>query len=160
MFSFRCTRTLLKKLDEDVVETPPSPTTRLGDWYGNTFFPGQARYVIFVSELSLLSVVMPLRERKKLLLNFQSRLRELLTALSMTEDQIEAELRETETYAVAPTISRSILGSMNDLVLNADDYVQSHREPTLLELELMLAEIPCGPLDMAYPAEVAIGLLL
>jgi hypothetical protein len=160
LFTFRCTRKLIKALGSELDASPPLPTTRLGDWYGNTFNPGHKRYMIFTSELSLLSVVLPLRERKSLLPSFRSRLAKLLDAFGVYEDQIEDELGEMEEFSISTTSSRSILASMRDLQINADYYVWQFPDASLLDLEIRLAQIPCGPLDMAFPSEVAIGLLL
>jgi hypothetical protein len=115
---------------------------------------------MFTSELSLLSVVMPLRERKSLLQNFRLRLAELLEVFGVAEDQIKNELDEMEEFSISTTASRSILASMRDLKINADFYVWRYPEASLLDLEIRLAQIPCGPLDMAFPYEVAVGLLL
>jgi len=160
LFTFRCTRKLIKTLDADLDTSPSPPTTRLGDWYGNVYFRGHSRLLIFISELSLLSVVMHLRERQTLLPSFRSRLSELLQALGVSEDQIVNELEQMETFSIATTVSRSILASMRDLLINADYYLSMNPDASLLDFELMLSQIPCGPLDMAYPREVAVGLLL
>jgi hypothetical protein len=160
LFTFRCTRKLIKSLKADIDTSPPPPTTQLGDWYGNTHNPGHSRNIMFTSELSLLSVVMPLRERKSLLQNFRLRLAELLEVFGVAEDQIKNELDEMEEFSISTTASRSILASMRDLKINADFYVWRYPEASLLDLEIRLAQIPCGPLDMAFPYEVAVGLLL
>ena len=160
MFTFLSTRKLIKALRSEINPSPPLPTTRLGDWYGNTFNPGHNRYMIFTNELSLLSVVMPLRERKSLLHSFRSRLSELLDAFGVDEDQIDGELGEMEEFSISTTTSRSILASMRDLQINADYYVWRYPDASLLDLEIKLAQIPCGPLNMAFPSQVAIGLLL
>jgi len=160
LFTFLSTRKLIKALGSEINPSPPLPTTRLGDWYGNTFNPGHKRYMIFTSELSLLSVVIPLRERKGLLHNFRSRLAELLEAFGVADDQIDSELGEMEEFSISTTSSRSILASMRDLQINADSYVWRYPDASLLDLEIKLAQIPCGPLNMAFPSHVAIGLLL
>ena len=103
---------------------------------------------------------MPLRERKSLLPSFRSRLAELLEVFGVTEDQIDDELAEMDRFSISTTASRSILASMRDLLINADYYFWENPDASLLDLEVMLAQIPCGPLDMAFPSEVAIGLLL
>ena len=103
---------------------------------------------------------MPLRERKSLLPSFHSRLAELLEAFGVAEDQIDSELGEMEEFSISTTSSRSILASMRDLQINADYYVWRYPNASLLDLEIKLAQIPCGPLNMAFPSHVAIGLLM
>jgi len=159
MFSFRCTRKLIKRLGAPVVLQPQSATTRLGDWYGNTFFVLHHRLMMFVSEKSLLPVFMPLKERAKLLPNFRSRLSTLLLYLGVEEQNVLRELAEMNDAIVAKTASPSVLGSMNDFTLNAKDLFWRYEGFSLLDLELWLAETPCGPLNYRSPDQVAPELL-
>ena len=159
MFTFRCTSRLINKLLAPVVDDPPPPTTRLGDWYGNVLYSGHDRLMIFVSERSLLPVVMPLRERTQLLPNFRSRLSELLMHMSVSEKAVSSELAEMRQASIAKTANPSLLGTMNDFIRNAKAYVQMHDDLHLLDLELWLAETPCGPGDYRYPDRLAPQLL-
>lgn len=138
---------------------PQSATTRLGDWYGNVFFVMQHRLMMFVSDKSLLSVFMPLKERVKLLPNFRSRLSTLLLYLGVEEQNVLRELAEMEDAIVAKTASPSVLGSMNDLTHSAKDFFWRYEGFSLLDLELWLAQTPCGPLDYRSPDQVAPELL-
>ena len=159
MFSFRCTRRLINKLQASVVVEPPQPTTRLGDWYGNFLFSGYHRLLMFVSDRSLLPVLMPLRERNQLLPSFRARLAELLLHLEISEKDVALELSEMAEAVLARTANRSILGSMNDFTQNTKAYMQMHDDFSLLDLELWLAETPCGPKEYRYPNELTIQLL-
>jgi len=159
MFSFKCTRKLIKRLGASVATHPPEATTRLGDWYGNVFFVRQHRLMLFVSDKALLPVFMPLRERDKLLPNFRSRLSTLLLQLGIEEWSVFKELAEMEEAVVAKTASPSVLGSMNDFAQSAKVYFKSYEGFSLLDLELWLAETPCGPLDYRSPNQVAPELL-
>ena len=49
---------------------------------------------------------------------------------------------------IGKTVSRQVLGSMNDFVRMLDSY---RGVGTLLEVSLRLAETPCGPLQMNSP---------
>src|SRR5262249_50781317 len=51
---------------------------------------------------------------------------------------------------IGRTVSRQILGSMNDFVRMLDSY---RGAGSLLEVSLRLAETPCGPLRMNSPRE-------
>jgi hypothetical protein len=115
--------------------------------------------MMFVSDKSLLPVFMPLKERVKLLPNFRSRLSTLLLYLGVEEQNVIRELAEMEDAIVAKTASASVLGSMNDLTLNAKDFFWRYEGFSLLDLELWLAETPCGPLDYGSPDQVAPELL-
>ena len=159
MFSFKCTRKLIKRLGASVAIHPPEATTLLGDWYGNVFFVGHQRLMMFVSDKALLPVFMPLRERDKLLPNFRSRLSTLLLHLGVQERNIFEELAEMEEAVVAKTASPSMLGSMNDFAQSAKIFFKRYESFSLLDLELRLAETPCGPLDHRSPNQVAPELL-
>jgi len=49
---------------------------------------------------------------------------------------------------------------MRDLALNAWWIIESNPQTSMLEIAYQLAEVPCGPLGMAYPREVATALLV
>ena len=138
---------------------PPQPTNRLGDWYGNVLFSGHHRLIIFVSEQALLPVIMPLRERLQLLPNFLSRLSELLFHLNVSEKAVSLELAEMKEVSITRTSNPSVLGTINDFIRSAKIYIQIHKDFSLLELELWLAETPCGPKVYRYPNKLAPQLL-
>ena len=159
MFTFRCTQKLIKRLDLSVISNPPYPTTQLGDWYGNVLFIRHHRLMMFVSDRALLPVIVPIRERQNLLINFRARLSTLLLQLGVEERLVSRELNRMEEAVIAPTASPSVLGSMNDFTQNAKVYFQMHDDFRLLDLELWLAEAPCGPLDYRSPNQIAPALL-
>ena len=160
MFTFRCTQKLIERLGASVASDPPIPTTRLGDWYGNVLFIRHHRLMMFVSDRSLLPVIMPLRERQGLVSYFRSRLSRLLFQLGVEERLVSNELSQMEEAVIGVTASPSVLGSMNDFTQNAKVYFQMHEGFRLLDLELWLAEAPCGPLDYRSPNQVAPALLV
>ena len=158
MFSFRCTKVLTKKLGLPVTADPPPPTTLLGDWYGNVLNIGHQRFVMFISERSLLPLVMPLRERHMLLRSFKKRLAFLLVRLDIDAHFVSAELDRMDTFAIAPTANRSVLGSLNDFIYMAKNYI-FYDGLDLTELALSLADTPCNPIDYQFPNELASALL-
>jgi hypothetical protein len=115
--------------------------------------------MMFVSDRSLLPVIMPIRERQNLLINFQKRLSTHLMQLGIEERFVVDELDQMDEYVVAPTASPSVLGSMNDFTQNAKVYFKMHDNISLLDLELWLAEAPCGAMDYRSPNQVAPELL-
>ena len=159
MFSFRCTKVLTKKLGLTVDANPPPPATRLGDWYGNVLNLGHQRLMIFISDRSLLPVLMPLRERHQMLQNFKKRLAFLLVRLDIDAHLISAELDNMQKSFIAPTASRSVLGSLNDFVNLTKHRYYYHEYFDLRDTELWLAQVPCGPLDYQSPDRVASALL-
>ena len=133
MFAFRCTKVLTKKIGLPVTRNPPTPTTLLGDWYGNVLNIGHDRLMIFLSDRSLLPIVMPLREHHQLLSNFKKRLAYLLVRLDVDALLISAELDKMDTVIIAPTANRSVLASMNDFVFRAKRYFEYHEYVDLTE---------------------------
>jgi hypothetical protein len=115
---------------------------------------------MFVSERSLLPVLMPLRERNQLLPNFRARLAELLLHLGVSEKYVAVELSEMAEVVIARTSNRSVLGTMNDFTQNAKAYMQMNDDFSILDLELRLAGTPCGPKVYHYPNELALKLLV
>ena len=115
--------------------------------------------MMFVSERSLLPVVMPLRERSQLLGNFRSRLAELLLQLSVSENAVSLELAQMRDASFARTSNASVLGTMNDFIRNARVHIEMDDGLDLLGLELRLADTPCGPRIYRYPNRLALQLL-
>ena len=136
------------------------PSTALGDWYVNFINMRNHQLVHFVSDRSLLSVVVPVKTLKTALDRHIASLHDLLEDLGVPRPIIQAELDEMRERAVAKTQSRSVLASMRDLALNARWILAEAPRASPLEISRELAQVPCGPLAMAFPAEAAIGLLL
>ena len=61
--------------------------------------------------------------------------------------------------SIAKTANASLLGTMNDFTRNARVYIEMHDGLDLLELELWLADTPCGPKVYRYPNRLAPHLL-
>jgi len=137
-----------------------SPSTALGDWYVNFIQTRHHRLVHFVSDRSLLSVVVPVKTLKTALDRHVDAMQELLSVLAIDPVVISAEVAEMGTRRVSKTRSQRVLASMRDLALNARSILDQTPYVSCLELSRELSQIPCGPLEMALPAEVAKNLLL
>jgi hypothetical protein len=155
MVSLRCTAKLLKRLGIRKPGEPPEPTTGLGDWYANIIYTPQGHYVLCVSERSLLPVVLSARDLGSLIPRLQRGVADVLRALGVPERFVELELVQMEPLAFGATRSQTVLGSMNDFVLNFRYMLPGEPELTLLDWSLRLARYPCGPLDMGRPMVVA-----
>lgn len=159
MVVFRCTAKLLQKLAQPVTEAPGRSTTALGDWYANTLNLGQTRLVLCCSEHSLLPAIIPLRSAAPLIDRWQSAVGDRLRRLGLHASAIDAELGGMRPVEIAPTASRSVLGSMNDFA-NHCRWISSDRGVVdVRELEARLDELPCGALRYANPIEVTRRLL-
>jgi hypothetical protein len=160
MYTARCTHKVLRAMRLPAAAEDQPPSTALGDWYVNFINTRNVRLVHFVSDRSLLSVVVPVRTLKTVLDRHIPSLHDLLQDLGVHPAIIQAEFDEMRLRAVAKTKSRSVLASMRDLALNARWILARTPGASPLEISLELAQVPCGPLAMAFPAEAAISLLL
>jgi hypothetical protein len=149
MFTLRCTAILRKRLGatEDAPSTPPS--TKLGDWYAHLLFT-RPQVVLCVSERTLLPVLVPARDGSLLVRRLRDAVGEILGALGIADTAVEAERAAMKDAVIGKTVSRQVLGSMNDFVRMLDPYRDAG---SLLEVSLRLAETPCGPLRMSSPRE-------
>jgi hypothetical protein len=118
-------------------------TTVLGAWYA-TVLRWRRPAALFVNELTLLPLVMPLAPARTLLTRFPDALAELLSAHRLPVPLIEGEHAEVLEHRLAPTANRSLVGVMNEFAFLAD----AHRaeQPDLMRLSMRLATTPCGPL--------------
>ena len=156
MITFRCTARVRKRFSLSLEEDPPPPTARLGDWYTNLLNFGNARWVLCLSELSLLPVVVPARNA-----DFPSRfpeyLRRILVGIGVPAEVAHAEANDCSEWRFGKTASRSILGSMNDFVLNFQTAFYHGLDAEAAAIDL--AGMPCGPLNWRFPNEAARQLL-
>ena len=160
MYTARCTGEVLQALHMPAAARDQPPSTALGDWYVDFIHLRSHRLVHFVSDRSLLSVVVPVKTLKTALDRHIASLHDLLEDLGVNPAVIHAEIDEMRERAGAKTPSRSVLASMRDLALNARRILEHTPRASSLELSRELSQVPCGPLSMALPAEAAIGLLL
>ena len=132
----------------DPEPNPPAPTTILGDWYANLLYVGKQQLVLYVSEKTLLPVIVPAVDAKLLARRLPEALFDVLKALGITWSAIDCEMREMQEAIVGRTASRSVLGMMNDFA-----FAMPHRRrnESLTALALWLAETPCKPIDMNSP---------
>ncbi len=159
MLVFRCTQRLLKRLKVGGPFDLPRSSTQLGDWYGNTVFIGRVPLIIFVSETTMLPVVVPLRESRTLVPRFQNALCEILEALKMPQPVIRREFDLDGGSAFGPTASRRVVGVVNELAYQAEATVHSGRCVNPLDLALRLSGVPIGGLEHIVPCEAARMLL-
>ena len=128
----------------------------LGPWYANILNIGSLRLLHYMSETSLLSVVIPLRERGSAPQRFVAALQELLRDLGVPAAHIEQEaaLLADVQYGRASDLSK--LGSMRDQARSVRFHVH---EESLSEINVRLTENPCGAMNYASPRVVAPSVL-
>jgi hypothetical protein len=141
----RGTKKILDRVGGVTAAADDGSTTRLGDWYVNVLF-WRPQVALFVSETTLLPVLVPFAPAATLIDRFPTALLVQLQAHEVGRSFTEAELVEMEPRRLAKTASRSVVGVMNEFTYLADVYAKRDVESDLLALSMRLAETPCGPL--------------
>jgi hypothetical protein len=86
----------------------------------------------------------------------------VLIDIGVADDMTAREVAAMDRIVVTTTNSRAVLGSMNDMAVQADEqlYDLPYRPGRELHyVNAWLAQVPCGPLAYATPAETARHLL-
>ena len=154
MVVLRCTQTLLRRLHQTPAEDAPGSSTVLGDWYANIPWVYRKPLVLAVSARTLLPVLVPARDPASLGPRLAAALGHVLAALRIPAHRVEEEQRHMAQIAFARTISRQILGTMNDF----DRMLDPAPGQSLISAALQLAESPCGPIGMESPDRVTVNL--
>lgn len=120
-------------------------TTSLGDWYATVLF-WRSQVGLFVSESTLLPVLLPIAPAATLVVRFPTALASVLRRHGAGEAFIEAECEAMADHRLATTKNRSLVGMMTEFAFLAGAYAQSEDAVDLVELSLWLARTPCGAL--------------
>jgi hypothetical protein len=152
MTALRCTAKLLKRLGISNPGDPPPPRSALGDWYANILFTRAGHYVLLVSERSRLPVLLTARDLPSLPTRFPQTLTDLLADLDVPRHQIDREIGAMQPLYYGKTANRSVLGTLNDNVFLAKDYLASG-DLSVYEVTRLLARAPCLPLESKFPIE-------
>ena len=142
MITLCCTQKLLRRLHVTKAEAPAVPPTNvMGNWYANLIYVGRVQMVMATSECTLLTVLLPAVDlRKSLLPNLCDVVYLLLQELGIDPVRAAAEVEAMREVRIGRTESRSVLGSMNDLLRMLDWDVREGRPP--MEIMLRLAATP------------------
>lgn len=126
----------------------------LGPWYANTLNAGRQRFLHYMSGQSLLSVIIPLRDRASAEQRLVVALRDLLRSLKVPDRWIEAELSLFGSVQYGRASDQSVLGSLRDQA-NLAKFRLHDGQLSVAEINRELAETPCGPMSYATPRAVA-----
>lgn len=156
----RCTKKLRDRLPDAPQSGPSIAPGLLGDWHASLLITKPSWLVLLVNDLSRLPVFLPAREFSTLLERIPTAVGDVLAALEVDEAAIAREREVLRRIMVAPTTSRSVLGTMNDFVFQLE-WIRGHN-PDLAPMEwsLRLAETPVGPMRYEYPADAVRRLLV
>jgi len=141
----RATKKLLDRIGPPSLGEGEQSTTLMGQWYATAMFC-KPHVALFVSEPTLLPVLMPLAPAATLLARFPQQLAAVLTAHGTPQAVIDEELRQMRDRRLAKTANRSVVGMMNEFTYLADAYRGDTPAPDLLGLAMRLATTPCSPL--------------
>lgn len=161
MTTLRGTRRLVRRLTLTPGADELIPTNKLGDWYANALNVGHQRFVLCVSERSLLSLVLPARDLRQLPSRLPDAVRSLLVRLGIPVEIAEAEVVSMDPISVGLTRNRSVVGSMVDLGREAAFMLAPPVSyPPVPDIELKLAGVPCLQLKPdVFPFRTAGALL-
>ena len=162
MITLRFTKKLRKYLEVNPEDRLELPTAALGDWYGNLIPTFSGDLILFVSEISLLTVAVPVWESDNLVPLFRLRVANLLGLIGVHPKDIANEISHYAQVQYGKTASRSTLGSMNDFTWHYQFKAQeakSKADLSLSKVELEMSQMPFKPIDYRFPSEVALELL-
>jgi len=158
MITLRCTKKLQKFLGVVPADLLEMTTATLGDWYGNLIPTVSGDLIVFVNEKSLLTVAFPIWESDNLATLFRMRVANLLGMIGINPEIIAIEISHFDQIQFSNTVSRRILGSMNDIAWQYQTMAEeavSKTDLSLSKAELNLSQMPCKPLDYRFPCEIA-----
>jgi hypothetical protein len=158
MVVLRCTQKLLARLKQSGDLPAIESTTRLGDWYGNIVRIGAGQHLLFISERSRLSVIVPLREAKRLGTVFPDAVCGRLAVVGVPAADIAEERARMSEMVFGQTRNRSLLGTNERLRVHGTErrpVAGSARNAG--ELMSFLAETPILPLKGARPIDLTLA---
>ena len=162
MITLRCTQKLQRFLGVVPDNLLEMTTATLGDWYANLVPTVSGDLIVFVNEKSLLTVAIPIWESNNLVPLFRLRVANLLGMIGINSKEVENEISHYDQIQFGKTVSRRILGSMNDIAWQYQTLAEQAEDKTDLSLskaELNLSQMPCKPLEYRFPSETAKELL-
>ncbi len=139
--------------------------TALGDWYINRVVIDRQPLLLMISSRSLLAIVTPARELKKLPLRLPSLIDERLKRLPINAHVRQCEVEATRSFAVAKTTDRSVLGQLVDFAKSLTFYIPEGLwgEADLRNAEDRFGETPCrcsgSYSDTIWPERASVQLL-
>jgi hypothetical protein len=161
MITIRCTAKAAKALGFSPIADAPVGTSPLGDWYANLIPTLAGELYLFLNEQCLLVVAVP-RGTPDLLREFVGRVGNVLSMIGVSNERIEKEIEHFREARIGKTVSKRVLGVMNDAGWRCQETAgraARRSKLSLSDLELSLALMPQATLNFRTPAEVALKLL-
>lgn len=164
MVVLRATQKVQKWLPLSVDDQAASDTA-LGDWYVNRVVVDRKPLLLLVSSRSLLVLISPARDVRRLPERLAGLVAERLRRLGLDDRCIQPELVAMTTVGVGPTRDRSVTGTMVHFAKALPYYLPSDgwNRSDLFFAEDRFAETPClcgrAARDTIWPRERAVQLL-
>jgi hypothetical protein len=152
MYTLRCTRKLLRRMDETPSSEAVAPTTVLGDWYANLLYLRPQQLVLAMNERTLLCALIPAAPAATVAERLRLEVGAVLSDIGVPAAKVQAELAAMVHVAIGATASRAVLGCMNDAAFQLGAYPRGTRgELDLRAASLYLAENIYSLTDYARP---------
>ena len=158
-----CTKKLLAELSAlGSKMTSETPAGFLGPWHANLIRIERRKCILFMNDRTLYSFLVPGFKKKDdfhdlFLLNLNAN----LAVEGLTQGETLKALEEYSDIAIAPSTNRSVLGSMNDLVIQVEFYISQAGglgNADMLRVNMMLNRVPMGALKYGHAVERLFGL--
>jgi len=119
--------------------------TALGDWYVNRLVVDRQPLLLLVSAASLLPILLPARDVRELPTRLAAIVATRLLRAGIEIEAVACERQAMEPVAIAPTVDRSVLGTMVDFAKAVPYYLEPGHwtRESLTLAEDRLAETPC-----------------
>jgi len=162
MFYFHCTQKLLGALDLPI-QAPPegSGSSPLMDWYANIILYYDVIFLLFVNDPTLYTVVLHfagMPNSVQVFKTFKEDLNSSLASDGVCQQRIQRFLDDHEQGVFVKTTSRSMLGSMNDLMdiflFHVDRDVADHNQIDLHKIQDALNRIPQRKIDWGFSVDL------
>jgi hypothetical protein len=124
-----CTQKLLKELGNPPLQNPDEPSTGLGNWYANLLKIDRRKCVLFTNEKTLYSFLIPKVKKenlKNIIDDFLLNLNMNLQAEGFDIEVISRVMQEFTDIGFSKTVSKKVLGSMNELTFQYKYVIMSH----------------------------------
>jgi hypothetical protein len=153
MTILNCTLKLSNRIPFPMSEGTFQPTNTLGQWSGNAFNLGRFPYIILTNELTLLSVVISLKDVHTFWSRFLISLERLMLHIEVPHSEVQQELLSMAEVRFTRNTNRRTLGSMTDLVHMVRAIVDQDEDSSLDQINRQLSRVPSLTLQGLYPRD-------
>jgi hypothetical protein len=167
MLYFHCTQKLLRALNLPI-QAPPkeSGSSPLGVWYTNIIVINNMIFLLFVNDPTLYTVVLhfsSMPNSAQIFKTFRENLATSLASDGINQRIIQHLLENHEQGAFVKTTSRSMLGSMNDLMdiflFHLERDITDCNQIDLHKIQSALNRIPQRKIDWQFSVDAVHGSL-